>query len=124
VRLGEGLVGQCARDHQPITLDELPPDYLRIESGIGGAPPVRVSAVPLLSKDALLGIVELATLHRLDSREQALLDEVMPLAAMTLEVCSGTCARRSCSAAPGSRLASSRKRSGSSAACWSSLQTG
>ena len=85
-RLGEGLVGQCARDHQPISLDELPPDYLRIESGFGGAPPVRVSVLPLLSKDALLGIVELATLHRLDSREQGLLDELMPLVAMTLEV--------------------------------------
>src|SRR5688572_21543732 len=85
-RLGEGLVGQCARDHQPISLDELPPDYLRIESGVGGAPPVRVSVLPLLSKDALLGIVELATLHRLDLREQALLDELMPLVAMTLEV--------------------------------------
>ena len=85
-RLGEGLVGQCARDHQPLTLDELPPDYLRIESGSGGAPPVRVSALPLLSKDALLGVVELATLHRPDAREQALLAEVMPLVAMTLEV--------------------------------------
>ena len=79
-------MGQCARDHQPISLDELPPDYLRIESGVGGAPPVRVSVLPLLSKDALLGIVELATLHRLDSREQGLLDELMPLVAMTLEV--------------------------------------
>jgi len=86
VRLGEGLVGQCARDHQPIALDQLPPDYLRIESGIGGAPPLRVCAWPLLSKDLLLAIVELATLHRLESREQALLDELMPLVAMTLEV--------------------------------------
>jgi len=84
--LGEGLVGQCALDHQPITLDELPPDYLRIESGSGGAPPVRVSALPLLSKDALLGVVEVATLHRPDTREQALLAELMPLVAMTLEV--------------------------------------
>jgi PAS domain S-box-containing protein len=85
-RLGEGLVGQCARDHQPVTLDELPPDYLRVESGFGGAPPVGVCALPLLSKDALLGVVELATLHRLDSREQALLSELTPLVAMTLEV--------------------------------------
>jgi PAS domain S-box-containing protein len=85
-RVGEGLVGQCARDREAVTLTDLPPDYLRLESGVGGAPPARVSALPLLSKDTLLGVVELATLHTVDSREQALIAELMPLVAMTLDV--------------------------------------
>ena len=84
--LGEGLVGQCARDGRPVTLTNLPPDYLRIASGVGAAAPAQVLASPLLSKDTLLGVVETATFHPLDSRESALLGELMPLVAMSLEV--------------------------------------
>ena len=84
--LGEGLVGQCARERKPLTLTSLPSDYLRIVSGLGTAAPVQVLASPLLSKTALLGVVETATFHPFDARENALLAELMPLVAMNLEV--------------------------------------
>jgi two-component system sensor histidine kinase/response regulator len=84
--LGEGLVGQCARDRTAISLTSVPPEYLRIASGLGAAAPARVSAAPLLSKDTLVGVVELATFRALDSRQEALLAEVMPLTAMSLEI--------------------------------------
>jgi two-component system sensor histidine kinase/response regulator len=84
--LGEGLVGQCARDRAPVSLDGLPPGYLRIASGLGAAMPERVFASPLLSKDTLLGVVETATFLPFDSRQHALLVELMPLAAMSLEI--------------------------------------
>ena len=48
--------------------------------------PVQVVASPLLSKNTLLGVVEVATFHSFDSRETALLDDLMPLVAMSLEV--------------------------------------
>src|SRR4051812_27285282 len=84
--LGDGLIGQCARDGRSVTLTNLPPDYLRIASGVGAAAPVRVLASPLLWKDTLLGVIETATLRPLESRETALLGELMPLVAMSLEV--------------------------------------
>ena len=84
--LGEGLVGQCAQDRAPVSLTSLPPAYLRIASGLGDAMPDRVFALPLASKDTLVGVVELATFRPLETRQQALLDEVTPLAAMSLEV--------------------------------------
>jgi two-component system sensor histidine kinase/response regulator len=84
--MGEGLVGQCARERKPLTLTSLPSDYLRIVSGLGTAAPVQVLASPLLSKDVLLGVVETATFHPFDARENALLAEVIPLVAMSLEV--------------------------------------
>ena len=71
--LGEGLVGQCARDRAPVSLTSVPPDYLRIASGLGAATPARVFTSPLLSKDTLLGVVEMATFGSLDSRQEALL---------------------------------------------------
>jgi PAS domain S-box-containing protein len=84
--LGEGLVGQCARDRVPVSLTSLPPGYLRIASGLGDGVPERVVASPLLSKDTLLGVLEIATFGALDSRQQALLAELTPLAAMNLDI--------------------------------------
>jgi two-component system sensor histidine kinase/response regulator len=84
--LGEGLIGQCAQDRTSVSLASLPPDYLRITSGLGAAMPGEVHASPLLSKDALLGVVEVATFRPLDSRQHALIDELLPLVAMSLEI--------------------------------------
>jgi two-component system, sensor histidine kinase and response regulator len=84
--LGEGLVGQCARERKPVTLTHLPPDYLRIASGLGAAAPVAAMASPLLSKETLLGVVETASFRALDGREQTLLEELLPVVAMSLEV--------------------------------------
>ena len=85
-RLGEGLVGQCAQDRRSILLSHLPPGYLQISSGLGGAPPVQVVAVPLVAKDILLGVLELGTFSVFTAREQLLLDELLPVAALSLEV--------------------------------------
>jgi two-component system, sensor histidine kinase and response regulator len=83
---GEGLVGQCARERRSVNLEGLPPSYLRISSGLGGAPPNRATAWPLLSNGALLGVVEYASFRPWGSKEQALLDEFLPVVGMTLEI--------------------------------------
>ncbi len=86
IRLGEGLVGQCAQERQRLTVANLPPGYLRIASGLGEAPPVQVTVMPLTSGDALLGVIELASFRPLTAREQTLLDELLPVAGMSLEI--------------------------------------
>jgi PAS domain S-box-containing protein len=83
---GEGLVGQCAQERKRIVLTDLPRNYLRIISGLGGAMPNRVTAEPLLSGDTLLGIVEFAQFRSLGPREDSLLEEVLPSAAHSLEL--------------------------------------
>jgi two-component system, sensor histidine kinase and response regulator len=85
-RLGESLVGQCAQDHKTVILDRLPPDYLRIASGLGASSPVQAVASPLLSKDTLLGVLEIATFRAFNSQENALLEELLPVVAMSLEI--------------------------------------
>ncbi len=61
LQLGEGLAGQCAREQKPVTLSHLPPDYLRISSGLGGAAPILAVALPLMIQDALLAVIEFAS---------------------------------------------------------------
>lgn len=83
--LGEGLLGQCAVERKPITLQDVPDDYVRIHSGTGEAVPRTITVLPLLLRDKLLGVLELASLHHLTEPQQHLLDELLPIAALSLE---------------------------------------
>ena len=47
---------------------------------------MQATAVPAISKDTLLGVLEVASFRPLTTREQALLDELLPVVAMSLEV--------------------------------------
>ncbi|MBK9964976.1 MAG: response regulator [Holophagales bacterium] len=93
-RPGEGLVGECARQKAPVILEGLPPDYLRISSGLGGAPPVRAAAWPVVSRDVTLGVLELASFHPWHPRETSLLEELLPVVAASLEILSRNLATR------------------------------
>ena len=83
--LGEGLVGQCALERKPITLQDVPADYVRIHSATGEAPPTSVSVLPLLSRDKLMGVLELASFRHLTYAQENLLEELLPIAALSLE---------------------------------------
>ena len=82
--VGEGLVGQCARELRPVQLDGLPPAYLRVSSGLGAAPPTQVSAWPLASQDSLLAVLEFGNFNGLGRKERALLEELLPVAATSM----------------------------------------
>ena len=84
--MGDGLVGQCAQERKEITLANLPPDYLRIGSSVGAAAPVQAVAMPLVFKDRVLAVMELATFRKFNAQEKALLEELLPVVAMSLEV--------------------------------------
>ncbi|MBL9176096.1 MAG: response regulator [Verrucomicrobiales bacterium] len=86
VKPGEGLVGQCLAHPAELSLTDIPPGYLRITSGLGGSDPTRVMVWPLRSRDVLIGILELATFRPLSHREQGLLSEYLPVAALSFEI--------------------------------------
>ena len=86
IQAGEGIVGQCAVDGKTITLDNLPENYVPISSGLGKTLPNHITAIPILLQDNVLGVLELATLRPFHQREQALLDELIPLLALSMEI--------------------------------------
>jgi PAS domain S-box-containing protein len=84
--LGQGLVGQAALERSPIYITEPPEDYVRISSSLGEGVPRTIAALPILRNDRLLAVLELATFDTFGENEQALLDGVMPILAMSLEI--------------------------------------
>src|SRR5207248_1118938 len=64
-RLGEGLVGQCALDKRPIQLSNVPPDYIRITSGLGQASPLNILILPVLFEGDVRAVIELASFQEL-----------------------------------------------------------
>ncbi len=82
---GEGLVGQCALNRQAIALDEVPHDYVQIDSSTGAALPRHINIQPLLLRDDLLGVLELASFAPPTALQRQLLDELLPVVALRLE---------------------------------------
>ncbi|HEY8682768.1 MAG TPA: ATP-binding protein, partial [Rhodanobacter sp.] len=82
---GEGLVGQCATDRQPIFLDDVPENYVHIDSGSGESLPRSVAIFPVLYRGCLIGVLELAGFTALTPLQLQLLDELLPIVALTLE---------------------------------------
>ncbi|RMH50775.1 MAG: response regulator [Zetaproteobacteria bacterium] len=89
VAMGEGVVGQCARDRRQLCLDHLPTgwlptDRLRARSGLGEAEPGWLLAQPLLADGAPVGVIELALFHAPTAIEQELLRQASPLLAAAI----------------------------------------
>jgi hypothetical protein len=61
IEYAEGLTGMCWAEGQSIFLTDIPENYIRITSGIGGATPNAVIIVPIKFNDKVQGIIELAS---------------------------------------------------------------
>ncbi|WP_296927899.1 response regulator [Thiohalocapsa sp.] len=82
---GEGLVGQCALEHTPILLTEVPDDYIKISSGLGEATPRTIRVTPLLRDERLVGVIELGFVQRPAALVLSYLDQAMPAVAVAVE---------------------------------------
>jgi HAMP domain-containing protein/CheY-like chemotaxis protein/predicted transcriptional regulator len=62
LQLGEGLIGQCARDARRILITEIPDDVAPITSGLFKARPRHVIVLPVLFEGQVKAVIELASL--------------------------------------------------------------
>ena len=69
IEIGQGLVGQCYLEKQPIFLKQVPDSYIHITSGLGDATPKCVLIVPLVHEEKVEGIIELASFNILKEHE-------------------------------------------------------
>ncbi len=85
IRLDDGLVGQCARTRLPVLVQDLPANYLSVRSGLGAASPKSLALLPLLLQNQLIAVLELATFDAFTAEQQQMLDELLPIAALSFD---------------------------------------
>ncbi|HEY1131027.1 MAG TPA: response regulator, partial [Roseateles sp.] len=76
IPLGQGIVGQCALEKQRILIRDIPPDYTRISSSLGSAPPSSIVVLPLLFEGHTKAVIELASLSPFNSTNLIFLDQL------------------------------------------------
>ncbi|MFI5570322.1 HAMP domain-containing protein [Streptomyces sp. NPDC051740] len=77
IAFGRTLVGQAARSRRTITVDELPPDYVTISSGLGQVVPTVLVLLPIVVEGQVLGVIELASVTPFTQIHQDFLAQLM-----------------------------------------------
>jgi signal transduction histidine kinase/HAMP domain-containing protein/DNA-binding response OmpR family regulator len=76
LRVGVGLVGQCAREKRKILLTHVPAGFLKITSGLGQATALNVIILPTIFEGQVRGVIELASFDDFSPIHQDLLDQL------------------------------------------------
>jgi HAMP domain-containing protein/CheY-like chemotaxis protein/signal transduction histidine kinase len=76
VRIGEGMIGQCASQKRRVLITELPKKTAPIRSGLFKAPPKNVIVLPVLFEDRVKAVIELASLSSFTASHLAFLEQL------------------------------------------------
>lgn len=74
--LGDGLLGQAAKDGRTVLIHELPENYLRISSSLGTAPPRCLLIAPMKVDQQVNTVVELAFVQQPANGTQEFLESI------------------------------------------------
>nr|WP_309246850.1 HAMP domain-containing protein [Ramlibacter montanisoli] len=76
IRLGEGLVGECALQNRRILLADVPAEYVTISSSLGEASKLSVVVLPVLYENQTKAVIELASLQPFTAVNLNFLDQL------------------------------------------------
>ena len=76
VRVGEGLIGQCAAEKRRMLIAELPKSTAPIRSGLFEAVPKNVIVLPVLFEDRVKAVIELASLSAFTTSHLSFLEQL------------------------------------------------
>jgi HAMP domain-containing protein/CheY-like chemotaxis protein/signal transduction histidine kinase len=76
LKVGEGLVGQCAAEKRRMLISDLPENTIPIRSGLFEAVPRNVIVLPVLFEDRVKAVIELASLSIFTASHLAFLEQL------------------------------------------------
>jgi signal transduction histidine kinase/DNA-binding response OmpR family regulator/CHASE3 domain sensor protein len=86
LKIGEGLMGQAARERKPILFTSIPGEQIQltIQSGLGESEANSVLAIPLIYNETLFGVIGLGTTGDFDELQLKFLDQCAENIAISL----------------------------------------
>jgi HAMP domain-containing protein/signal transduction histidine kinase/DNA-binding response OmpR family regulator len=76
LRIGEGLVGQCAAEKRRMLITDMPSNVIPIRSGLFQAVPRNIIVLPILFEDRVKAVIELASLSVFTASHLAFLEQL------------------------------------------------
>ncbi len=73
--VGEGLVGQCAKEKKSIIITSVPDDYIKVSSGLGEGTPGSIMVTPIQFEGQLLGVLEIGKIGQFSDEDRRVLED-------------------------------------------------
>ncbi|MGX1930556.1 response regulator [Flagellimonas sp. 2504JD4-2] len=73
---GEGLVGQCALEGEPIYVQDIPENYLEINSSAGKTAPKEISIIPIKHNKEIIAVMEFGTVDSFNEAQKEFIKEI------------------------------------------------
>lgn len=85
IEFKEGIVGQVWAESKPTYIENVPSNYAEISSGLGKTPPNSLFIIPLFVKDNVMGIIEIASINKLEQFQKDFIIKISESIAGTLD---------------------------------------
>jgi HAMP domain-containing protein/CheY-like chemotaxis protein/signal transduction histidine kinase len=76
LRLGEGLIGQCALEKHRMVITDMPSNVVPIGSALFKAPPQNVIVLPVLFENQVKAVIELASINAFTTLQMTFLEQL------------------------------------------------
>lgn len=74
IKPGEGLVGEVIKNKKPVLIQNLPANYITVNSSLGATPPAALVIVPLVYAHVCIGAIEIGLLRNPNALEMEFLE--------------------------------------------------
>jgi HAMP domain-containing protein/signal transduction histidine kinase/CheY-like chemotaxis protein len=89
-QIGQGLVGQCAKEKERILVTDVPGGYVRINSSLGTTSPASIVVLPVLFEGDVKAAIELASFGQFSDVHLAFLDQLTQSIGIVLNTIAAT----------------------------------
>jgi tubulin-specific chaperone A len=69
-RMGEGVIGQAAKEKRVIEITDIPGDFIKIRAGFGDISPKHAIVVPFSYERHVIGVIEIASLYEITGTQR------------------------------------------------------
>lgn len=84
IEIGENIVGRCVLEKESTYMNDLPKNYINITSGLGGENPRCLLVSPMIFKDKVYGVIEIASFDDMQKHEIVFVEKIGEVMASTI----------------------------------------